>query len=216
MSSILKQQKYLTVLVIFLFLCSTHGSAQIEEDVLRFELGIGLNQASESGFAESFTSKGLNLPTINVGAQYMFTEELGAKFDLGFNRLKGESSSSDFKINYTRLNLQGVYDYTDIVGLVDVKKLKFQVHAGPGFSFVRPLNTPYDTDQNYFNVIIGTEILYRLNGNSSVFFDVSYIHGFTDVETYSPTSAGFGAFNGSILTFTVGISLSLSGCYYCN
>ncbi|QDO93648.1 outer membrane beta-barrel protein [Formosa sediminum] len=216
MSSILKQQKRKTLFVIFLFLFSYSGFAQIEEDVLRFELGFGLNQAFNNGYPETFSSKGLNLPTINVGAQYMFTEQLGAKFDLGFNRLKGEGSTDDFKINYTRLNLQGVYDYTHIVGLHEVKKLKFQAHAGPGFSFVRPMSIPYNNDQNFFNAIIGSEFLYRLNQNSSVFFDVSYIHGFTSPDSYLYPSEGLGAFNGSILTFTIGISLSLSGCYYCN
>ncbi|WP_299778108.1 outer membrane beta-barrel protein [uncultured Formosa sp.] len=215
MSSILKQQKYITSLVIFICLISIHGFAQEEEDVLKFELSFGANQVSESGFAESFSGDEINLPTINVGAQYMFTETLGAKFDLGFNRIKSEGSSESFKINYTRLNLQGVYDYTNIFGS-DIDKLKFQVHAGPGFTFVRPLSIAYNNNQNYFNAMVGTEILYALNRNSSVFFDVSYIHGFTKPDSYSPITSGQGAFNGSILTFTVGVSLSLSGCYYCN
>ncbi|WP_159022618.1 outer membrane beta-barrel protein [Formosa sp. L2A11] len=215
MSSILKQQKYIACLVIFIFLISIPGFSQTDEDVLRFELALGANTAFKDGFAESFSGKTLNLATINVGAQYMFTKTLGAKFDLGFNRIKGEGPSESFKINYTRLNLQGVYDYTKITGL-DVRELKFLIHAGPGFAFVRPLSIDYDNNQNYFNAIVGTEVLYELNRNSSVFFDVSYIHGFTEADDYSPITSGQGAFNGSILTFTVGVSLSLSGCYYCN
>ncbi|MDW5289234.1 cell envelope biogenesis protein OmpA [Formosa sp. PL04] len=214
MSSKLKQQKYISAVVIFLFLFSLNGFAQIDEDVLRFEMSFGGNHALESGFSEGYSGNSVNIPTLNIGAQYMFTNNIGAKLDLGFNRIKG--SEDDFKINYTRVNAQGVYDYSSILGVEEKKPLKLQVHAGPGFSFVRPLGGLNNVDQNYFNAMIGTNILYALNRNSSVFFDVSYIHGFTKPETYSPLSEGLGAFNGSMITFTIGISLSLSGCYYCN
>lgn len=211
----LNQQKYITSWVIFIFLISIHGAAQEEEEFLRFEFGFGLNTAKDSGFPESFASSGINAPAINVGAQYMFTEDLGAKFDLGFNRIKGQGNSETFKINYTRLNLQGVYECADFMGL-GIKKLKTQLHAGPGYAFVKPLSSPYNNNQYYINAIFGVEFLYALNKTSSLFFDISHIHGFTEPEIYSPSTSGQGAFNGSILTFTLGISLSLSeGCNSC-
>ncbi|CDF80860.1 conserved hypothetical protein containing N-terminal outer membrane beta-barrel domain [Formosa agariphila KMM 3901] len=214
MSSKLKKQKYISALVILLIFTSFHGIAQIDEDVLRLEFSVGGNHALSSGFSEGYSGKGFNIPSVNLGAQYLFTEKLGAKLDLGFNRIKGEDDS--FKINYTRVNIQGVYNYSKLVGIKDKSDFKLLAHAGPGYTFVRPLGGLKNVDQNYFNAIIGTNAVYALNRNTSLLFDVSYVHGFTEPDVYTPFTDGLGAFNGSIVTFTVGISLSLSGCYYCN
>lgn len=213
MSSKLKTQKHITVVVIFLLLFSVNGFTQNFQDVLRFQISFGGNLASENGFAESYSGKGFNIPTINIGTQYMFKKYVGAKLDLGFNRIKG--SDNDFKINYTRVNAQVVYDYSRFLSFLP-EDVKTEGHIGPGFTFVSPLGDTPDNDQNYFNIMIGTDFIYALSRTTSVFLDVSYIHGFTRPEVYSPVSEGLGAFNGSMITFTIGISLSLSECYYCD
>ncbi|WP_066221856.1 outer membrane beta-barrel protein [Formosa haliotis] len=222
MSSKLNKQKYITGLLIFLFLISVKGYAQKDEDVLRIELSFGGNHAFTSGFAQIYASedpktegRGFNLPTLNFGGQYMFSETLGAKLDIGFSRIFSANDSPEFKINYTRINAQVVYDYSRFIGFIP-EEVTLLAHAGPGFSAVRPLGTINDNDQNYLNAILGTQILYMFSRNTSVFFDASYIHGFSNPDTYAPPSEGLGAFNGSMLTFTVGVSLSLSGCYFCN
>ncbi|MFB9051637.1 outer membrane beta-barrel protein [Formosa undariae] len=214
MSSILKKQKYISAVVILLFFGSFDGISQIDEDVLRLEFGVGGNHVLDNGFAETYTANEFNLPSITLGAQYMFTDKLGVKLDLGFSRFKGVND--EFKINYTRINGQGIYDYTHILNFDDRSDFKFQVHAGPGFTFVRPLEGIKDVDQSYFNFMLGTEIHYALSSATSIFFDASYIHGFTKPDTYTPAINGLGAFNGSMFTFTIGVSLSLSGCYFCN
>ncbi|MHA7942834.1 outer membrane beta-barrel protein [Formosa sp. 3Alg 14/1] len=214
MSSKIKKQKYISTVVILLFFFSFQGMSQIDEDVLRLKFAVGGNHVSNTGFAEGYGAKEFNLPSVTLGAQYMFTEKLGAKLDLGFSRIKGEND--EFKINYTRINGQAVYDYTHLFNFDKKSNFQFQAHGGPGFTLVRPLEGLREVDQSYFNFILGVETLYALSRTTGVFFDVSYIHGFTKPDTYTPAINGLGAFNGSMFTFTIGVSLSLSGCYYCN
>lgn len=221
MSSKLKKQKYNVFLVLLVIMCSVRGFSQKEEDALRFKLAFGVNHAFENGFPQpeenletDIAGHALNLPTINVGAQYMFNERLGAKLDLGYNRISNANNVPDFKINYVRINAQAVYDYSHVLHSPEDFSLK--VHAGPGFSTVKPLGTLKDNKQSYLNVMLGTDISYQLSRSTKVFTDLSFVYGFSNPDEYTPPETGLGAFNGSIVTFTVGVSLSLSGCYFCD
>ena len=48
------------------------------------------------------------------------------------------------------------------------------------------------------------------------FTDISYIYSFSGDKTYNPISEDFGTFNGNLFAVTFGVSVSLSGCYYCD
>ncbi|MGJ5642591.1 outer membrane beta-barrel protein [Formosa sp. S-31] len=215
-------QYYKCVLVLLLLICVQTVSAQKEEDALRFQLAFGLNHAFENGFPQpdanlltDIQAHAINFPTINVGAQYMFTNRWGAKLDLGFNRLANAKDVPDFKINYTRINAQVAYDYSYLINLFP-EEVSFVAHAGPGYTKAKPLGTLKGNDQNYLNAMIGTEVLYELSRNAKVFADLAFVYGFSNPDDYTAPETGLGAFNGSIFTFTVGVSLSLSGCYFCN
>lgn len=200
------------VLSVFLMCFCLVSFSQNAKSKIKAQVALGVNSPSSSGFVEAFEAKPINFPTVNLGVQYMFKEQLGAKFDFGFNRFSNADNSPEFKNNYSRLNIQFVYDATPLNFLPP--RLGLVAHAGPGYTFLKPLGNYADNKLSFLNLMAGLEIHYGLSETMSVFTDVSYIYGLG--KDFDPITEGFGSFNGNLTTITFGISFSLSGCYYCN
>ncbi|HLT32654.1 MAG TPA: outer membrane beta-barrel protein [Aquaticitalea sp.] len=186
--------------------------SQNAKSVLKAQVSLGVNSPSSGGFVETFEAKPINFPTVNLGVQYMFKEQLGAKFDFGFNRFSNADNSPEFKDNYSRFNLQLVYDATSLGFLPP--RIGLVAHAGPGYTFVKPLGNYSDNNISFLNLMGGLEIHYGISDTISVFTDISYIYGLS--KEFDPVTDGYGSFNGNLTTVTFGISFSLSGCYYCD
>lgn len=203
----------LKYIVSFLFVGMTLSAvSQNAKSVLKAQVSLGLNSPSASGFVESFEAKPINFPTVNIGVQYKFKEQFGAKFDYGFNRFSHDGDSPEFKVNYSRVNLQFVYDATTLGFLPE--RIGLVAHAGPGYTFVKPLDAYSGNKLSFLNLMAGLEIHYGLSDTITVFTDISYIYGLA--KDFDPITDGYGSFNGNLATITFGISFSLSGCYYCN
>ncbi|MDO5968574.1 outer membrane beta-barrel protein [Flavivirga aquimarina] len=185
--------------------------SQGDTSTIKAQFGLGLNSPSKNGFVASFEGKTLNLPTVNLGIQYMFKPILGAKLDYSFSRISNQKNTLEFKLNYSRINLQAVYNANRIFNLP--QRVGVFVHAGPGFSMVKPLGNYTQNKTSFLNAMAGVEVHYGISDKLSVYADVSYIYGFA--KDFAPISDGFGAFNGNLLTLTIGASISLSGCYFC-
>jgi len=200
------------ILSVLALCCCLFGFSQNAKSVLKAQIAIGVNSPSSSGFVAPFEAKPINFPTVNLGVQYMFKEQLGAKFDFGFNRFSNSDDSPEFKNNYSRLNLQIVYDATPLNFLPP--RIGLVAHAGPGYTFLKPLGNYTDNKHSFLNLMGGLEIHYGMTDTISLFTDVSYIYGFA--KDFDPATDGYGSFNGNLTTITFGISFSLSGCYYCD
>ncbi len=200
--------------VFFVFVClfSTFSFAQRESNEWKAQVALGVNSPSTSGFVEGFEAKPVNFPTVNLGIQRMFKRQFGAKLDFGFNRFSSSDDSVEFKTNYTRINAQIVYDPTESLHFLPVR-MGVVAHAGPGYSIIKPLGEFGNNNLSFLNVMGGAEFHYGISQYVSVYTDVSYIYGLA--KDFEPTTEGFGAFNGNLLTVTFGITFSLSGCQYC-
>ncbi len=204
---------YKQTLLTFCFLAATFISfGQSETSTWKAQLAFGINAPSQKGFVSNFEGKAVNFPTINLGVQRMFSRQFGAKLDFGYNRISNSSGSPEFKLNYSRINAQLVFDATNKLSFLP-QGIGVVPHVGPGFTFVKPLGDYPDNKISFFNVMAGVEIHYNLARTYSVFVDTSYIYGLS--KDFDPDVEGFGSFNGSLLTVSVGISVSLSGCYFC-
>lgn len=210
MSLEFKNYKALCFVLVFVLMRSFCFS-QGDTSTIKAQIALGVNSPSSSGFVDGFESKSVNFPTVNLGIQYMFKPMFGAKLDFSFNRLSNLSNTPEFKVNYTRFNLQLVYNASKIFGLS--KHVGVFAHVGPGFSMVKPLGNYPQNKTSFLNVIGGMEFHYGISDTVSLFLDTSYILGFG--KAFSPVSSGFGSFNGNLLTVSMGLSISLSGCYYC-
>lgn len=176
---------------------------------------VGLNAPSANGFIDGAAAKSVNFPTINLGVQHMFKRTYGVKLDYGFNRFKLDDISPEVKINYSRINAQFVFDPTDFVGFLP-SRFRTVLHAGPGLTFVKPLQGLEDNKQSYLNLLGGLELHYAISEKVSVYTDLAYIYGFTSLDNYDPVLSGLGAFNGNVFNLTFGVALSLSGCQFCD
>lgn len=202
----------LIVSFLFCLLLGFSVFAQSDTSTFKAQIALGVNSPSTDGFVQNFEGKSLNFPTVNLGFQYMFLRNLGGKLDYGFSRISNTSNSPEFKLNYSRINLQLVYDASKIISFSN--RMGAFLHAGPGYSFVKPLGNYTNNDVSFLNIMGGVEFHYGVSDSLTLFLDTSYILGMG--KDFDPIASGFGAFNGNLLTVTFGASISLSGCYFCN
>ena len=207
--------KYRNAIILFLFISVTSFvCAQEETDKWKLQLALGVNNPIDDGKNDGYYTKYLNFPSVNLGIQHMFTNKYGAKLDYGFNRSSNETGSNVFKLNYSRVNFQFVYDATSDLRFLP-QPIKIVAHAGLGMSFTQPLGNDKDNTYTYLNFLAGLEIHYKPSRTFSVFTDVSYAYSLAGKDKYDVNLDGF-SFNGDLLYISIGISVSLSGCYYCN
>ncbi|WP_034062513.1 outer membrane beta-barrel protein [Lacinutrix jangbogonensis] len=195
------------------FLVSTLSFSQQEASKWKALFAVGLNSPSQTGFVKPFQAKATNFPTINLGIQHMFKPLLGVKLDFGYNRLSNAKTAPDFKLNFTRINVQIVYDTKNYISFLP-ENMGIVVHAGPGYTMIKPLGFYSENKNSYLNAMAGIELHYGVSRTLSLFIDTSYIVGFA--KDFDPIADGTGSFNGNMLTLTVGASVSLSGCRTCN
>ncbi len=193
-------------------ICSFGLVAQGDTRKIKAQIGLGVGMPSSDGFVEGFEGQSVNFPSVNIGFQYMLMPKWGGKLDYNFNRISNNTSSEAFKLNYARINLQAVFDASTI--LSPSYRIGTFLHAGPGISMVKPLGNYGENKVTFLNTMAGIELHYGVSDNLTVYLDTSYIFGFG--KDFNPISNGFGSFNGNLLTITFGVSISLSGCYYCN
>jgi len=192
---------------------SLSSFSQSRTSIWKGQIAFGANFPSSNGFVEDFEGNSLNFPTINIGIQNMFSSQFGAKLDYGYNRIKSADNSPEFKLNYSRINAQLVYDANRTLTFTP-NRIGIIAHAGPGMSFIKPLSGYSDNKLSFFNIMAGVEFHYGISETFSLYLDTSYILGFS--KDFDPLTDGYGSFNGDLLTVTLGVSFSLSGCQYCD
>lgn len=214
MTTIIKNIKTL-LLSISMLLCFNQTNAQNNTNTWKMQLAFGINMPNETAQSEGFATKNVNFPTINLGVQYMFAQKVGAKLDFGYNRASNETDSPEFKFNYSRVNAQLVYDFSSDLMFLLPPEFAVVTHLGPGMSFATPLGSYSENKHTFLNGMLGVEMHLGLSETLSVYTDVSYILALNSEDKYDPVIDGF-SFNGNMLTVTLGVSVSLSGCRYCN
>ncbi|MGC1632231.1 MAG: cell envelope biogenesis protein OmpA [Gelidibacter sp.] len=198
--------------LLFLTLLNTSLiSGQKDVEKWKLQVALGVNNPIDDNDPTFFTEY-INFPTINLGLQHMFSRNFGAKLDLGYNRASEGTESLPFKLNYTRINVQAVYDFKDVfkfwpdpIGIV--------AHAGPGLSMTKPLSPYANNTYSYPNVLAGLEVHYRLTESLSIYVDGSYALSLSRKEKYPINTFSF---NGDLMYVTFGAAISLDGCHYCN
>ncbi len=207
-------KKYNIFIISFIFLCGLLTTfAQNDTDTFRMKLALGLHNPIDDGENDGYYSKRFNFPTVDFGFQYLFSRRTGAKLDFGFNRAVSATTSSIFKLNYSRINMQIVYDFTNFLDIFPVN-LYGQVHFGPGISFTKPLANDSDNTYTFLNILIGTEISYTITKRFALICDLSFAKSMVGKDKYSNEVDGY-SFKGDLIYTTFGFTVALSGCQYC-
>jgi len=202
-----------TVFIMIFSLVYALGNAQERTEKWRAQFTLGINNPIDDGENDGYYTKYVNFPSVNLGIQHMFSDKLGAKLDYGFNRSENDKGSKPFKLNYSRVNLQLVYDATRDLRFLP-QDFKVVTHFGPGISFTQPLGNDTENKYTFLNALVGLEIHYKLSRALSLFTDVSFAYSLSSKDKYNSDIDGF-SFNGNLLYASVGISVALSGCNYC-
>ncbi|WP_162623291.1 cell envelope biogenesis protein OmpA [Confluentibacter sediminis] len=211
MASNLKSQ---IVLFIMMSLVSSITYSQSEIGTWQLQLALGINNPIDDGKNDGYYSKYINFPSLNIGLQHIYAKNLGAKLDLGYNRSVNGEDSFEFKLNYTRINAQLAYDFTDIFPFIP-ERFRTVVHAGPGISFTKPLGNFSENKYTFLNVLAGMELHYGISESFSVYADMSYALSLSNKDIYNPNIDGF-SFNGDLMYVSIGVSVSLSNNCFCN
>jgi len=202
-------------LLIIIVLFTTHGFSQNNTEKWKLQLAVGVNNPIDTGENVGYYTKYINFPTVNLGIQHMFSESLGAKLDVGFNRAsEGIQSTNEFKLNYTRLNAQIVYNLRSLLSFLP-ERITAVAHAGPGVSYTQPLGDFSENKNTYLNVLGGMEIHYGLSDSLSIYGDFGYAYSLAGNNKYDFNIDGF-SFNDDLMYVALGISISLNSCQYCN
>lgn len=204
----------LSWLLFLALMTSTLSQAQKDVEKWKLQAALGFNNPIDYGEDDGYYSKYVNFPTINLGVQHMFSRNLGVKLDLGYNRASSESGSVPYKMNYTRINLQAVYDFKDLITFLP-PPIGIVAHAGPGVSMTQPLGRYSENTYTYLNMLGGIEVHYRLSESVSVFMDGGYAYSLSGKDKYDVARDGF-SFKGDLMYVAFGVAISLSGCHYCN
>ncbi len=200
--------------ILFLTLMTTSLTfGQKDEDKWKLQVALGVNNTLDLEENYRYYSKQINFPTINLGLQHMFSNNFGAKIDVGYNRSSEGENSRPYKLNYTRINLQAVYDFKDFITFLPAP-IGIVAHAGPGVSMTKPLGNFANNTYTFPNVLGGLELHYRLSESLSIYVDGSYVLSLSGKSKYNFVRDGF-SFNGDMAYVTVGASISLSGRNYC-
>lgn len=200
--------------LLFLTLMTTTVSvAQRDVEKWKLQVALGINNPIDNGENDGYYSEYINFPSINLGVQHMFSKNWGAKLDFGYNRATNAESSLPFKLNFTRVNAQVVYDFNKFLRFLPAP-IGVVAHGGPGVSMTKPLGDFVNNTYTYMNVLGGLEVHYRLSESLSVYVDGSYALSLSNKAKYVLATDGF-SFNGDLSYVALGVSISLSGCNYC-
>lgn len=201
----------------FAFLTSSFAFGQLNVEKWKLQVALGVNNPIDNGDG-TFYTKYINFPSINLGVQHMFSRNLGAKLDLGYNRSSNGSGSQPFKLNYTRINAQAVYDFKDVFTFLP-EQIGIVGHAGPGVSMTKPMvdaaNSTYgNLSTTYLNMLAGVEVHYRLSQVLSIYVDGSYALALSSKNKSDVINNNF-SFNGDLMYASIGVAISLDKCNYC-
>lgn len=202
------------IVLFFFIVCGLQTSyGQRATERWKGQVAIGFNNPIDDGTNVGYFTKYVNIPTVNIGIQHMFKSDWGAKLDFGFNRSSNADGSLDFKLNYSRINAQIVYNATNALGFLP-DRIEVVGHAGPGLSFTKPLAPYSNNTYSYLNLLAGGEIHYRISRGLTIYTDLSYALSLAGTDKYDVNVDGF-SFNGDLLYLTFGLTFAISGCHYC-
>ena len=142
---------------------------------------------------------------VDLGVRYMFNTKFGLRLQAGYDDMKGNSESVDFKTNYKNINLQGVVNVGRLLEFETwTKTLNVQFHTGLGYGIAD--GDKFNDSDDSVSFIVGLTGQVRLSDRFALNADFSMynltgLDGHTwDGSTGNPEVRGFDAtlYNASI------------------
>ncbi len=178
------------LLAILLFSLQFSVFSQSEFNKWSLETNIGFNKPM-GPLTPGYLSPTLNIGHLDLGIRYMFNEKFGLKGDGGFgsfSEVKGESP--EFKTNYLRANIQGVFNLGRIMSFESFsRRVGLLGHFGGGFGRMSFNETILNTEPEYqYNIISGLTGQYKLGPRIALTSDISMIYNGRQTYTFDGNS----------------------------
>ncbi len=220
----------LLILIIALSFVSSYYS-QSAYNRWSLDAHIGFDNATRP-FAEGYSSNYLTLLHADLGTRYMFSDKIGVKLDVGFDRIKNDEwghiqgpqnpdgssefiKSKEFETHYFRLSLQAVANLGRVFDLQELNKnLGLLMHFGFGFSSLKDKKNSVwfkywmtqGTDE-MMNLLVGISPQYRISDHWAMDLDVTMVANAWQSKTWDFTENSFEkGLHGRIWNFSLGAS----------
>ena len=187
------------------------------------EIGTGISNGTRPYSDGYFTSinnqlfNGFILNCYTVGASYNFSDIVGIKMDIAFDRFinSEETKSKPFEVAQYRTSIQAVFNLNSFIKPVnDVSRFNLLFHGGINLAILKPIAADYNkkvsNGDNYGGIVIGITPIVRISKKTSIFLDFSSFTNYGQNLTWNGKhSAVSNNSEGHMYSGTLGLSFAL-------
>ena len=190
-------------------LLSLLTNAQDSFDHWSIDLGGGMHQIGSTitpGYSANILGQG------SLGFRYMFNEKFGVRLDLGYNSFSAdENSVADFKSNYYRASLEGVFNLGSILNFKSfTNRFNLLAHIGAGSASLN-ITEPTDNGGDLMYVMnIGFTPQIKLTNRLSLFVDINSLIHYNQEDNFDggPNTSSRES-NISLINTSIGLNIAL-------
>ncbi|WP_310379987.1 hypothetical protein [Flavobacterium sp.] len=187
------------------------------------EIGTGISNGTRPYTDQFYTSvnnqlfNGFIFNSFMVGAKYNFSEIVGFKMDLAFDRFinSEQTKSKPFEVAQYRTSIQAVFNLNSFVKPINyVSRFNLFFRGGIQLAILKPIAADYNikvsNGDSYAGIVFGITPTIRISKKTSVFLDLSSYSNYGQNITWNGKhSATSNNSEGHMYSGTIGLSFAL-------
>lgn len=218
------------LIILFLFALNTVFSQEkidntitkVNHNKWSIEIGTGISNGVRpytDGYFSSNNNKLFNDFKVNsftIGARYNFSEIIGLKMDISFDRFTNskDSRSTPFEVAQYRTSIQGVFNLNSLIKPKNESRFNLFFHTGLHLAKLKPIETNYNTKisngDNYGGIVFGITPTVKISKKTSLFVDISSFSNYGQNLTWDGNHSKVNNnSNGHMISGVFGVSFSL-------
>jgi OOP family OmpA-OmpF porin len=197
--------------------------AKVNRNKWSIEVGTGVSNGTmpyTEGYHNSMDNqlfKGFIFNCYTVGASYKFSEIVGLKMDMGFNRFSNdpETKSKPFELAQYRASIQALLNLNSFIRPVNyVSRSNVLFHAGLNLAIMYPIAVNDEAvvykDDVYGGIVLGITPILKVSKKTSIFLDVSSYNNYLQTLAWDGQKNPVGnSKQGHMYSVTFGLSFAL-------
>lgn len=197
--------------------------SKANRNIWSIEIGAGISNGTRpytDGYFTSVNNQLFNHFTLNcftIGASYNFSEIVGLKMDIAFDRFinSKENKSKPFEVAQYRTTIQAVFDLNSFVKPINnVSRFNLLFHGGIHLAILKPIVADYSTilsnNDNYGGIVFGITPTIRIFKKTTIYLDFSSFSNYGQNLTWNGKhSKVSNNTQGHMYSGTIGLSFAL-------
>lgn len=198
-TTVFSQEKTNTTIVTYSNIITKDSTiTKVNHNKWSIEVGTGISNGTRpytDGYFTSVNNQLFNHFTLNcftIGASYNFSEIVGLKMDIAFDRFINsiETKSKPFEVAQYRTSIQSVFNLNSLVKPInDVSRFNLLFHAGIHLDIMIPIPADYNkkvsNNDNYGGIVFGITPTVRISKKTTIFFDFSSFNNYGQNLTWN-------------------------------